>query len=104
MAAAEIVGVSDRTMRRMKRRYAEFAYDGRVDQRRGKRSVHRIPLETAEAGAGVTKEHFYFSGRHFHKKLSKEHQIEVGYSSSGFRTSGMTLLVLFAPPDATNAA
>jgi len=48
MAAAEIVGVSDRTMRRIKQRYEEFGYDGLFDQRRGKRSVHRIPLERAE--------------------------------------------------------
>jgi hypothetical protein len=48
MAAAEIAGVSDRTMRRMKERYEKFGYDGLFDQRRGKRSIHRIPLETAE--------------------------------------------------------
>lgn len=48
MAAAEIAGVSDRTMRRMKERYEQFGYDGLFDQRRGKRSIHRIPLETAE--------------------------------------------------------
>ena len=28
MAAAEIAGVSDRTMRRLKQRYEEFGYDG----------------------------------------------------------------------------
>src|SRR5262249_53456553 len=48
-AATEIAGVSDRTMRRMKERYEEFGYDGLFDQRRGKRSIHRIPLETAES-------------------------------------------------------
>jgi hypothetical protein len=42
MAAAEIAGVSDRTMRRMKERYEQFGYDGLFDQRRGKRSIHRI--------------------------------------------------------------
>jgi hypothetical protein len=48
MAAAEMAGVSDRTMRRMKERYETFGYDGLFDQRRGKRSIHRIALETAE--------------------------------------------------------
>jgi hypothetical protein len=48
MAAAEIVGVTDRTMRRIKQRYEELGYDGLFDQRRGKRSIHRIPMETAE--------------------------------------------------------
>ena len=49
MAAAEIAGVSDRTMRRMKERYEEFGYDGLFDQRRGKRSIHRIPAGSRRA-------------------------------------------------------
>ncbi|HKF20372.1 MAG TPA: helix-turn-helix domain-containing protein [Candidatus Angelobacter sp.] len=32
MAAAEIAGVSDRTMRRIKQRYKEFAYNGLFDK------------------------------------------------------------------------
>ena len=38
----------NRTMRRIKQRYEEFGYDGLFDQRRGKRSLQRIPMETAE--------------------------------------------------------
>jgi hypothetical protein len=34
MAAAEIAGVSDRTMRRIKQRYEEFGYDGLFDAAR----------------------------------------------------------------------
>jgi transposase len=48
MSAAEIAGVSDRTMRRMRQRYEESGYDGLFDQRRGKRSIHRISMATAE--------------------------------------------------------
>src|SRR2546429_2058685 len=33
--AAEIVGISDRWMRRWRERYQEFGYDGLVDKRRG---------------------------------------------------------------------
>ena len=46
--AAEIAGMSVRNMQRLRQRYQEFGYRGRFDQRRGKRSVHRIPMETAE--------------------------------------------------------
>ena len=53
MAAAEIAGVSDRTMRRIKQRYEEFGYDGLFDQRRGKGSLQRIPMETAERVLGM---------------------------------------------------
>lgn len=81
MAAAEIAGVSDRTMRRMKERYEEFGYDGLFDHRRGKRSIHRIPLETAEQVLGLYQEKYFdFSVLHFHEKLKKEHEIEVSYS------------------------
>jgi transposase len=81
MTAAEIAGVSDRTMRRMKERYEECGYDGLFDQRRGKRSIHRIPLETAERVLGLYQEKYFdFSVLHFHEKLGKEHDIEVSYS------------------------
>src|SRR5215472_11393179 len=76
MAAAEIAGVSDRTMRRIKQRYEEVGYDGLFDQRRGKRSIHRI--ETGERVLALYQEKYFdFSVRHFHEKLGKEHQIQV---------------------------
>jgi len=81
MAAAEIGGVSDRTMRRIKQRDEEFGYDWLFDQRRGKRSVHRIPLETAERVLALYQEKYFdFSVLHFHEKLGKEHDIELSYS------------------------
>ena len=81
MAAAEIAGVSDRTMRRMKQRYEEFGYDGLFDQRRGKRSIHRIPMETAEKVLALHQEQYFdFSVRHFHEKLREEHDIRLSYS------------------------
>ena len=81
MAAAEIAGVTDRTMRRMKQRYEEFGYDGLFDHRRGKRSIHRIPMKTAEQVLALYQEKYFdFSVLHFHEKLQKEHAIEVSYS------------------------
>jgi hypothetical protein len=41
-AAAEIAGVTDRPMRRIRQRYQEFGYTGLFDQRRGQRSVHPL--------------------------------------------------------------
>jgi len=72
MAAAEIAGVSDRTMRRMKDRYQEFGYDGLFDQRRGKRSVHRIPMETAERVPGaVSREALRFQPVAFSREVAE---------------------------------
>src|SRR3954467_1545374 len=44
LEAAEIIGVCDRTMRRIRERYQEFGYDGLFDQRRRKRTYLRIPM------------------------------------------------------------
>ena len=58
LAAAEIAGVSDRTMRRMRERYREFGYTGLFDQRRGRRSIHRIPMQTAERVLGLYRDRY----------------------------------------------
>ncbi|PWU02322.1 MAG: hypothetical protein C5B51_21045 [Terriglobia bacterium] len=40
--AAEIIGVSDRTMRRWRERYEEFGYDGLYDRRKCRPSPKRV--------------------------------------------------------------
>jgi transposase len=59
MEAAEIAGVTDRTMRRIRQRYQEFGYTGLFDQRRGQRSVHRVPLQTAEQVLALYQEKYF---------------------------------------------
>jgi transposase len=81
MAAAEIAGVTDRTMRRIRQRYQEFGYNGLFDQRRGKRSVHRVPLEIAEKVLALYQEKYFdLNVRHFQEKLREEEQIELSYT------------------------
>jgi transposase len=81
LEAAEIAGVTDRTIRRMRDRYKEFGYDGLFDQRRGKRSTHRIPMETAEEVLRLYREvYFDLNVRHFHEKLRDEHEIKLSYT------------------------
>ena len=81
MAAAEIAGISDRTMRRIKDRYEEFGYDGLFDRRRRKPSILRIPMKTAEQVLALYQERYFdFSVLHFHEKLQKEHGIKVSYT------------------------
>ena len=46
--AAEIIGLSDRSMRRWRQRYEEHGYDGLRDRRWGKPSPKRVPLAQAE--------------------------------------------------------
>jgi len=81
MEAAEIAGVTDRTMRRMRERYEKFGYTGLFDQRRGKRSIHRIPMRTAEEVLRLFQERYFdLNMRHFHEKLSQEHGIDLSYT------------------------
>ena len=46
--AAEILGISDRQMRRWHERYVEFGYDGLFDRRLGKLSPKRVPVAEVE--------------------------------------------------------
>ena len=81
MAAAEIAGVTDRTMRRIKQRYQEFGYTGLFDQRRGRRSVHRVPPETAEKVLALYQEKYFdLNVRHFHEKLRQQEHIDLSYT------------------------
>jgi len=81
LEAAEIAGVTDRTMRRMRDRYQEFGYTGLFDQRRGKRSIHRVPMQTAEEVLRLYREvYFDLNIRHFHEKLGGEHSIVLSYT------------------------
>jgi transposase len=81
LEAAEIIGVCDRTMRRMRERYQEFGYDGLFDQRHRKRTTLRVPWETAERVLALYQEtYFDLSVRHFHEKLRDEHAIELSYT------------------------
>src|SRR5438270_40597 len=46
--AAEILGISDRHMRRWRERYVEEGYNGLFDRRRGQPSRRRVPVATVE--------------------------------------------------------
>ena len=79
--AAEIIGVTDRTMRRWRERFELDGYSGLVDRRKGKPSDKRVPLATVELVLGLYKDtYFDLNMRHFHEKLGKEHQIELSYT------------------------
>src|SRR2546426_773501 len=79
--AAEIIGISDRQMRRWRERYQEFGYDGLFDRRRGTPSPKRVPLAQVEQVLGLYREKYFdLNVRHFHEKLREEHQVELSYS------------------------
>src|SRR6201981_2707157 len=79
--AAEIIGISDRQMRRWRERYEEFGYDGLFDRRRGKPSPKRVALGLVEQVLGLYRDRYHdLNVRHFHEKLRAEHEIELSCS------------------------
>src|SRR6516225_5830754 len=79
--AAEIIGISDRQMRRWHERYEEFGYDGLFDRRRGQPSPKRVPLATVEQVLALYRDRYFdLNVRHFHEKLQDEHQIRLSYT------------------------
>jgi len=79
--AAEIIGISDRQMRRWRERYEEFGYDGLFDRRRGQPSPKRVPLATVEQVLGLYRDRYFdLNVRHFHEKLQEQHQIRLSYT------------------------
>src|SRR5947209_11991557 len=79
--AAEIIGISDRHMRRWRERYEEFGYDGLFDRRRGQPSPKRVPLALVEQVLGLYRDRYHdLNVRHFHEKLREQHQIELSYT------------------------
>jgi transposase len=80
-SAAEIIGVSDRTMRRWRERMEVDGYSGLADRRKGKASDKRVPLATVETVLGLYRETYYdLNMRHFHEKLSEVHGIQLSYT------------------------
>jgi len=76
--AAEIIGVTDRTMRRWRQRYEEGGYDGLYDRRKRRPSPKRVALKTAEKVLQLYREKYFdFNVRHFHEKLTEEHGVIV---------------------------
>ena len=64
--AAEIAGVTDRTMRRWRERLEEHGYSGLADRRKGKVSFRRVPLKRCEEVLRLYREKYFdLSIRHF---------------------------------------
>ena len=79
--AAEILGISDRHMRRWRERYEQEGYNGLLDRRRGKPSRRRVPLALVEKVLALYREKYFdLNVRHFHEKLETEQGIGLSYT------------------------
>lgn len=79
--AAEILGISDRQMRRWKVRYERLGYDGLFDRRHKRPSDKQVPLEVVRAVLTLYREQYMdFNVLHFHEKLKEKHGIHLSYT------------------------
>ena len=79
--AAQIIGVSDRTMRRWKVRYEEYGYDGLFDRRRQRPSPKRASFEEVQRILQLYREVYMgFNVSHFHEIAQRDHEVTLSYT------------------------
>ena len=79
-AAADILQMTPRNLRRWRERYERWGYNGLVDQRRCP-SKRRVPLAELERVLRLYRERYAgFNGRHFHEIARREHGLPLSYS------------------------
>src|SRR3974390_529502 len=80
-SGAEILGITDRHLRRWRERYEQFGFDGGLDRRGCRPSGKTGPLATGEEGLGLYRaQSFDFNVRHFHEKLGEQHGNGLSYT------------------------
>ena len=90
--AADILGVSARTVRRWRERYEQHGYVGLVDKRRHSPSVRRVAAPEVERLLRLYRERYRgFNVRHFHQIARREHGVTVSYSflKQALQTAGL---------------
>jgi transposase len=90
--AADIIGVSYRTMKRWKARYQTHGYDGIFDRRMKGPSPKRVPFQELQTILNLYRTTYRdFNVTHFHEKLRDHHGIGRGYTfiKTALQTAGL---------------
>ena len=90
--AADILGISARTMRRWRERYEQHGFHGLFDRRRGQAAVRRAPVAELERVLHLYRERYRgFNVRHFCEIARREHQVTLSYSwvKHALQTAGL---------------
>jgi transposase len=79
--AAEILGISERSMRRWKFGYEKHGFRALLDKRKGKPSWKKAPIAELEKVLSLYRDQYYdLNVRHFHEKLVEKHDIHRSYT------------------------
>jgi transposase len=81
LQAADILGMTPRSLRRWRDRYQRVGYDGLFDRRRRHPSPRRAPFEEVQRVLRLYRERYDgFNVRHFHHLARRDHQVALSYS------------------------
>src|SRR5437867_6566109 len=90
--AADILGYSPRTIRRLRWRLQHYGYDGLLDRRRQLPSPKRAPVADVQRLLALYRERYVgFNVRHFHQLARRQHGVRFCYAfvKKALQTAGL---------------
>src|SRR2546425_19704 len=90
--AADILGYSPRTIRRLRWRLQHYGYDGLLDRRRQLPSPRRAPVADVQRLLALYRERYVgFNVRHFHQLARRQHGVRFCYAfvKKALQTAGL---------------
>ena len=98
LQVAEVLGVTARTVRRLRWRYEQYGYDGLFDRRRRRPSPRCAPVEEVQRVLRLYREHYVgFNARHFCEIARRQHGLTLSYSFVKKALQGAGLLPKHRP-------
>src|SRR5881392_2238799 len=92
LQAADILGRSPRSIRRLRRKFERFGYDGLFDRRRQTPSPKRAPVAEVQRLLALYRDRYQgFNVRHFHQLARREHGVGFCYAfvKKALQTAGL---------------
>ena len=81
LQAAEILGMSPRSVRRLRYRMERHGYAGLIDMRRGVPSPRRAPVAEIQKIVRLYRDTYRgYNARHFYQTVKREHGVKLSYS------------------------
>jgi transposase len=81
LQAAEILGMSPRSLRRWRERMERYGYVGLIDMRRGVPSPRRAPVAEIERIVRLYRDTYRgYNARHFYQTVKREHGVKLSYT------------------------
>jgi len=81
LQVADVLGVSPRTVRRLRWRYERYGYEGLFDRRRRVPSPRRVPIDELQRLLRLYRERYQgFNVRHFYQIARREHGVTFSYT------------------------